>query len=219
MKRASAWGACCILLAAICTSAVAQATVSEHEITVTPPGRVEFTPVVAMYLPVGVLMNGVDRDDLSPARRKQLGAASVGARIGVRINQRFGFDSSILYAPGLVAVTDASSTRDVAGRVLMMGARAVIGTPRESGKWGFHFAPGFGVIHRHGTAWARTRGTTDAAVVIGGGVRLRLPEISGSFRFEIEDYVSRTGFHHPREISNSSFHHDMLWSFGYVIPL
>lgn len=220
MKYGGVWAGGLMWFVSLGHGAVAQQPAVHDGTPEVPPfRRFETTPVLAMYLPVGVLMDGIDRMDRTPMRRRQIGAASVGARLAWRTNRTFGLEGSLIYAPSLVAVTDESTTRDLGGRVLLMSARAVVRTRESSGGWAFHAAPGLGLVNRHGPAWSRTSGTTDVAAVLAAGLRLRVPELRGSFRFELEDYVTRTGFDHPRESSRSSVHHDMLWSFGYVIPL
>jgi hypothetical protein len=180
---------------------------------------VELTPHTGMYTPVGLLVEGVAETDNSFVRRKQLGSLMIGTRMTMRANHTFGLEGSLAYSPSLVAITDRDQTVDVGGAVTFASIRPVLrvhGTAAR-GMWSFHLAPGVGLVHRSGSAWNGTSGTTDRAFVLAGG--WRLGRSRSAFRFDIEDYITRAAFHDASVRSAPRLHHDVIWSFGLSIPM
>lgn len=182
---------------------------------------VEITPHAGMYTPVGVLVKGVAASDNSFFRRKQLGAVMVGARMTMRAGHTFGLESSLAYSPSQVAVTDRERTVDIGSPVTLASIRPVVRVNGKiaRGEWSFHLAPGVGLVHRSGSAWTGTSGTTDGAFVLAGGWRLGRANSAKAFRFDIEDYITRAAFRDATVHSEPRIHHDIVWSFGLSIPV
>lgn len=170
---------------------------------------------------MGVLVDGTDPRDNSHFRRRQLGALSTGARLALRANSMFGVESSFMFSPSQVAITDRLHTVDIAGPVALASVRGVFKVNGEiaKGRWSFHLAPGIGLVHRYGDAWAGSSSFTDMAYVVAAGWRLGRLHSSRAFRFDIEDYVTRFSFNHPETPTNARLHHDVMWSFGLAIPV
>ena len=180
---------------------------------------VEFTPHTGMYTPVGLLVEGVAETDNSFFRRKQLGSLMIGTRMALRANHTFGLEGSLAYTPSLVAITDRDQTVDVGGAVTLASLRPVLRVHGRvaQGMWSFHLAPGVGLVHRSGSAWNGTGGTTDRAFVLAAG--WRLGRSNSAFRFDIEDYITRAAFRDASVLSAPRLHHDVIWSFGLSIPM
>ncbi|MGH7127013.1 MAG: hypothetical protein ACREIV_00490, partial [Planctomycetaceae bacterium] len=137
--------------------------------------RIEIVPHIGMYVAIGVLVDEPTwaGDDL---RMRQVGAGMVGTRIAYRTAGPIDVEASVSYSPGLIAVTDASSTVDQGGEVMLANVRAVwrLSDPVARGRWGLHLSSGVGVVRRSGAAWRGTDGTTDPAITVGGGARFGL---------------------------------------------
>lgn len=184
--------------------------------------KVEFTPVLGMYTPMGLLVEGRDPVDNSLFRRRQLGALSTGARIGLRTSNMFGIESSFMISPSQVAITDRTRTTDIAGPVALASIRGVFKVNGELGQgaWSFHLAPGLGVVHRYGSAWQSSSSQTDRAYVLAAGWRLGRLHSDRAFRFDVEDYVTRFSFNNSdTQPTSARLHHDVMWSFGLAIPV
>lgn len=181
----------------------------------------EFTPIVGMYTPMGFLVNGVDRTDNSPLRRRQLVSLLTGARLQLRPSSMFGLEMTGSISPSQVAVTNRTSTQDVSGVVAMASVRAVFKVSGQiaSGQWSFHVEPGVGMVRRYGNAWRGTGPTTDPAFVVAGGWRLGRLTSLRAFRFDVEDYITRFDYTAPNAEARPMLHHDFVWSFGYSIPV
>jgi len=174
-----------------------------------------------MYTPVGLLVDGTDPSDNSKFRRRQLGALSTGARLGLRTSKMFGLEASAMYSPSQVAITTRSATVDIRGPVTMASVRGAFRVHGEMarGQWSFHLSPGIGVVHRYGDAWQGTTGGSDRAFVLAAGWRLGRLRSDRAFRFDIEDYVTRFTADNAEVQSGSRRHHDVVWSFGLAFPV
>lgn len=182
---------------------------------------IELAPNFGMHMPIGLLMEGTDPADNSLARRRQLGATSIGARLSVRTAGRLTFETSATYSPGLVAITDRTRTQDLGGRVLMANAKILYRIHGEmaGGAVSLHAGSGLGVVHRYGEGWSGTAGTTDGAVIIAGRGRLSRLNSDKAFIFTVEDYVTRAAFRGTNAEAAPRVHHDVVYSFGISIPL
>jgi hypothetical protein len=179
----------------------------------------EFTPHVGMHMPVGLLLEGRDENDNSYARRRQLGAISIGARLTLRATEWLNIEGNGTYSPSLVAITDRTRTVDLGGRVLMGNLKAMYRFAEIPSGWSFWGGAGAGVVGRHGEGWNGTAGTTDAALVLAGKARLGKLNSSKAFILAIEDYVTRAAFQNTNASADPRIHHDVVYSFGMAIPL
>jgi hypothetical protein len=180
---------------------------------------VEVTPHFGMHMPVGLLMEGRDLTDNSYARRRQLGAISVGARVTLRATEALSIEGNGTYSPGLVAITDRTRTVDLGGRVLLANLKALFKFAEVPSGWSFWAGAGGGVVGRHGEGWNGTAGTTDAALVLAGKARLGKLNSNKAFILAIEDYVTRAAFQGTNASADPRIHHDVVYSFGMAIPL
>jgi hypothetical protein len=180
---------------------------------------VELVPHFGLHMPVGLLMEGRDQTDNSIAKRRQLGATSVGVRLAVRPNARFSVETNATYSPGLVAITDRDATVDLGGRVFMGNVKALFRLARSDAGWSFFGGSGVGLVSRHGEGWVNTGGTTDFAVVFAGKARLGKLNSRKAFILAVEDYVTRAAFRGTNASAEPRIHHDVVYSFGMAIPL
>ena len=81
-------------------------------------------------------------------------------------------------------------------------------------------ASGLGLVHRYGDAWTGMRGTTDAAVVFGGGLKYVDSDSGISFTVDVESFLTHTGY---TDIAGQSYGNrvqkDFLVSLGTSINL
>lgn len=180
---------------------------------------VEVTPHVGMHMPVGLLLEGRDQTDNTYARRRQLGAISIGARVTLRATASFSLEGNGTLSPSLVAITDSVRTVDLGGRVLMGSLKAMYRFSEIPSGWSFWGGAGAGIVGRNGDGWNGTRGTTDAALVLAGKARLGKLNSSKAFILAIEDYVTRASFGNTNASAQPRIHHDVVYSFGMAIPL
>jgi hypothetical protein len=179
---------------------------------------VEVVPVFGLYLPFGTLKRG--NAALGETTMRQIGGALLGVRMSWHAGSGFGLDASANYSPTLIAVTDATKTVDLAGRVALFSMRARMGInkPLLRGLWSFHIASGVGAVHRHGGAWQEPADRTQFAFTIGGGARLAGKRYA--LNIDVEDYVTRPGFATGESGAiRKALHHEQLLSFGLGIPI
>lgn len=180
---------------------------------------IEFTPHFGMHIPVGLLLEGRDQTDDSYARRRQLGALTVGARMTLRATDAFSIEGNGTFSPSLVAITDRTRTVDLGGRVLMANLKGLYRFAAIPSGWSFWGGPGIGVVSRYGEGWNGTSGTTDAALVLAGKARLGKLNSDKAFIISVEDYVTRAAFRNTNATAEPRIHHDVVYSFGMAIPL
>ncbi|MBI4544919.1 MAG: hypothetical protein HY703_06985 [Gemmatimonadetes bacterium] len=186
-----------------------------------PSSVFEVSPHVGLYVSVGALVDEPARGAVGEDRRRHVGSPVVGARMALRTNRLLRLEGSVGYSAGLVAVTDSASTRDWGAGVAFASLRGLLGirSPARRGQWSIHGLSGIGVVSRHGAAWSGTRGTTDAALVVGAGAGLSLARSRGNFRLELEDYITEAEFARAGGRTRGRVHHDILWSIGFSYPL
>lgn len=201
---------------------LALVTVSWHATPLTAQLRLEATPLVGMYIPLGALVDQTSADGSNVLRKRQVGTLVGGARFGVRTGEHAAIELSLAYSPSMVAVTDAFSTVDRNAGVLFASVRAPFELTAQSAQtdWYFHAGPGVGVVARGGGAWAGYEGVMDPAFVMAGGARLHVKRSRLAFRLEIEDFVTWASFNDglPSR-TQPSVHHDLVWSMGIILPL
>jgi hypothetical protein len=181
--------------------------------------RLEFVPQLGMYMPVGLLTHG--GDDATGETRRQVGAGGLGARLALHVVRRFSLEGTVFYSRSLVAVAENSTVEDIPSGVLLASVRSVVRVGRtQTGGWNVYFAPGVGVIVRHGAAWEGTSGMADGALVVATGARFPVGKSGTAFRVELEDFMSRAQFD-PREagVTKSRIHHDVILSTGFALPV
>jgi hypothetical protein len=79
---------------------------------------------------------------------------------------------------------------------------------------------GVGLVHRYGDAWTGMTGTTDPAVVLGGGLRYTEHASGFSFTMDVENFMTHTGYgdHSGRQYAGR-LQSDVLISFGISIDV
>lgn len=180
----------------------------------------ELAPFIGMYTPIGRLVSA--SDPAASHDKRQVGAISVGTRVGLRLSEYFQLEGGVGFTPSLVAVAEPNSVVDLNGHVLTKSARLAgrFGGPTRAGDWTFYFASGYGMVTRLGDAWQGARETTDHALVLAAGIRLAIPGSPLAFRFDCEDFISRVRFHYNGSgRTRGSTHHDVIWSLGLAIPV
>jgi hypothetical protein len=153
-----------------------------------------------------------------------VGAGYFGGRLMVALHDRIAIEMHAGYSPTIVAVQDPEasiSVVDYKGAIVLSSIRLVgwLQPRPEQKHWAFHVTGGIGTLSRTGEAWKGIGGTSELALVAGGGLRLRVSD-SLAFRFVIEDYLSRA---HPRgaqlQVGRPRLHHDTVWTVGMLIPI
>ena len=187
--------------------------------------EVQFTPHLGMYFPLRPVVDEAEFEG-APLKKRQVGAAVIGGRISWarRVESRVFMEGTFNYSPSLVAISQAGSTWDADGGLLLSSVRAVYRLHRRdpnSVTPEIQLASGLALIHRFGEAWYRFSGTTDLAAVMGLGGRVPLGKKTPvNVRFEIENYVSRVQFQADvGERTRARYNHDTVWSLGFEIPM
>jgi hypothetical protein len=148
-------------LAALVVSTLATAPARAQE-------RVSVAPYLGTYVPVGLLVAD------STVEMLQLMTLMVGTRVAVPVSPRLAVEVAAGWTPtpSWVAQSDWQQTVDIDGKVALASARGRYRfdpTPAE-GDWRLSVVSGVGVVHRYGRAWEGIRGTTDATLLLGGGL-------------------------------------------------
>jgi hypothetical protein len=164
----------------------------------------------------------------------QLMTLVVGTRVAVRMSPRLAMELAAGWtpAPSWVAESDWQRTVDIDGKVALVSARARYRfdpTPAE-GEWRLSIVSGMGVVHRYGQAWEGIRGTTDATLLLGGGLDFgastrkntdRPTLISRlSYGLEFESLISRAQFtNYTGQRTAARLHVDLIASFTLSVSL
>ena len=112
------------------------------------------------------------------------------------VSQRFAVEGALTWSPNLVAQSDWQETIDLEGGVWFSSVRTRlrVGGASPQSDVTASFTSGVGVVHRYGDAWAGMRGTTDAALVFGGGLKYVDSDSGISFTVDVESFLTRTGY-------------------------
>lgn len=197
-------------------------------------GRIEVTPVVGLYLPVGTLIEVVDPGSGLGVKFEQQTAFTVGGRVAYWLSPQVALEGAVGYVPGDIKLTivgtgqtpDPSQTEG--GRVLAFSGRVRYRV--AAGRPAFHVLGGVSVVSRYGNLWDLLQqngititGRTDVGAVL--GVSLSLPVSPGfDFRADIEDHVHQAKFTlddgmNPPENTDSRWQNDLVLSVGLAIQL
>lgn len=153
-------------------------------------GSLSVTPHIGLYMPLGSLVAD------NTVRLRPVTSIALGSRVALPIDGRFALEAALSWSPHLVAQSDWRETIDLEGGTWFASARArarIAGDSNQSDAVAT-ISTGLGVVHRYGDAWNGLRGTTDAALVLGGGIRYLETDIGVAFTVDAEGYFSRTGF-------------------------
>lgn len=184
---------------------------------------IEVTPTVGLYVP----LNDIEKTDVALGSidvRKHQVALGLGARTAVWFSRRFGVEAMAFYSPSgvrrLIAFEGSGVTLPggiVEGSVLNGTARGLVRFPVNR-MASLQLLAGAGIVRRGGDAYGFAEDRSDAVVVFGGGVNVRLVE-AVALRFDWEDYLSwaRPGL--ARLESGARAQHDLVLSQGVVITL
>jgi len=200
---------------ALCSVPLPRPAAAQTDIT---PARIEITPTIGMYVPVGVLIKG----DVANGgeTRQQVAAGLIGFRIAAWPTRRLGLEGGVTFSPSQVAVSSSTGTTDVTGSVVLANARAVVALSPRAALWAFHVGAGAGVVRRAGSAWQTTFGGTAPALVLAFGARSRMRRSAVAMRLELEDYILFDQFDQgaPNQ-TGARVHHDITWSLGVTVPI
>ena len=143
------------------------------------------------------------------------------ARVTRWTSGRLGFEATAGVSPGRVASSDSTNrVRESFSLPVMLSLRAPIRLSTTSTGLIVHFAPGLGYILYGGPAWNgfTSRGQPAAVLALGG--RGRMGRRSRMwFRFDIEDWVSRTAFSAGGVPLTRRLHNFANYSAGLVFQL
>jgi hypothetical protein len=218
MRSISGWQAVTLIGGAACLASLPSLVAGQTGLPGKPPigaSGVAVTAEIGMYFPVGALV--LD----STVLMRGVGSLKVGARVTVPMNNRLALETGLGWSPGLIAQRDWKQTRDLQAGVVLASLRARLRLTTESEDGIELFvAPGFGLVHRYGAAWSGMTGTTDAALVLGGGLRFAQSRSRLSFSATIEDYLTRVQFTGPGGYRFSSRqHNEIVFALGANIAL
>lgn len=196
--------ACVALLFVLPARAYGQTGSQHHD-------HASITPNVGMYIPLGSLV--VD----PTVRLRPVAAVAMGVRYAQPVTSRWTLEGAATWSPNLVAQSDWKATVDLEGGVVFSSARARLYLSRTTARseMAVTVVSGVGFVHRYGDAWTGMSGTTDPAVVLGGGLRYTEATSGFSFTMDIESFVTQTGYrdnsgrHYPGRLQS-----DVLVSFG-----
>jgi hypothetical protein len=189
--------------------------------------RVSVTPFIGMYNPVGQLVAD------STIEMLQLMTLMAGTRVFLPLTRHVGLEAAAGWtpAPSLVAQSDWQRTEDVPGKVVTASLRGRYHfnpTPAV-GDWRLSVVSGFGFVHRYGEAWEGITGTTDATLLVGGGLLFGASTTRAaksslisrlSYGFDIEAHGSRAAFrNYMDQRSAARLHVDVITSFGLNLSL
>lgn len=171
------------------------------------------TADLGMYVPAGSLV--LD----STVRMRGVPTIVLGARASLPLHDRLALQATLGWSPSLVAQSDWKQTVDLEGGIWLASLRSRVRLNRESrGAVETFLAPGFGLVHRYGSAWTGWSGGTDLAVVLGAGARFREPGSRWSFALTLDDYLSRTGFTDSAGTRyGGRLHNDVLFAVGVTV--
>jgi hypothetical protein len=166
--------------------------------------QVEVSPIGGLYVPTASVADNISQSGTFPTGRawKHETAAAVGGRLTIWLSQRLALDGSIIYAPSDIQmrtpVGSFTQLSEIESELLIASARAVwrLGAPSQPVT--YRLAGGLGLVHRSGERYESTggtefHGTTDPALVLGGGLRAKLANHL-KLGVEIEDYAYFTHF-------------------------
>jgi hypothetical protein len=203
-----------MVVAAACLAAAAPAVARAQDTTEpvrSPVTHTVFvTPFLGMYVPLGSLVAD------SMVRLRPVGAPVIGSRLTFQPWSMFGIEASLGWSPNLIAQSDFKRTIDIEGGLWLASLRT-----RANFASGPHdelvlvLSPGVGLLHRYGGAWNGMSGTTDAALLLAGGIRFHDKDLPITFVLDLEDFVTRTGFVDLAGVRYGGIvHHDFVWSLG-----
>lgn len=153
--------------------------------------------------------------------------AALGARLTIWLTQLLGVEAAFTYSSsnlkwkevGLPARGPSDIFRQLEANVLAATARTLL---RFAGAPGveFHVLGGFGLVSRYGEAYDDVEGTMDPAIVLGGGLRVRVgPKVF--FRFDMEDHISDASLEYVGRVTSvplgAHLQNDLLFSQALVL--
>ena len=175
------------------------------------------SPRVGMYVPIGALAEPYANTDADFRRKHQVGSVMAGVAGAIHWGGTK-LEAGVDYAPSLVAWTDASGTRDIAARVILMNLR-VGQVFRADETWHIDVAGGGGLISRSGEAWESTGGSLDPALTIAGGASFDVvPGVA--FRIGADVYFTKLRYTNDVEPEQRTpFRQDLFFTLGVGIPV
>jgi hypothetical protein len=177
------------------------------------PG-LQVTPYLGMYVPFGSLVAD------STLRLRPVGAAVLGTRIAFQRSDAFALEASFAWSPNLIAQSDWKRTTDLTGGLWLTSLRGRIPVTPNDNDLALSITSGLGLIHRYGGAWRGMKGTTDASAVLGSQVRYRMHGTPVTFVFDMESFITRTGY---VDVAGTRYgghlHNDLVWSIGATIDV
>ncbi len=171
--------------------------------------QVELSAFGGLYVPTATL-GEAQRDPATRALTWQHAtSSSFGGRLTVWLAERLGVEGTVAYSPSDLQRTDGAFFDELDGHILLATTRGLWRFARSSSiDW--HLLGGVGLVSRSGSAYDRFEGTTDAAAVLGIGLRVRLGG-HVTLRYDVEDYLysAELAF---RESLGSHFQNDIVIS-------
>lgn len=199
----------------------------------TTAAQVELSMYGGLYFPasrVGALSRGEWGGVDCTVEWRHESAGALGARLTIWLTDLVGVQGTAAYSPsslkrrrlGSCAIALLGRVEEMDASVILATARAVLRFGGPSRRVGGHVLGGFGFVSRVGGAYDDIEGSTDPAIVLGAGLRVKVgPGVF--FRFDAEDYLSETGLKivGPGTAAPLGSHvqHDLLFSQALVLRL
>jgi hypothetical protein len=180
--------------------------------------RLEATPYIGVYMPIGILIEDLDANNEPHLRVREVGGLLTGGRLGLQLDGLFSIEVGVAQSRTDLEVREPYRTLDYSSRVLLGAVRTPLRLPVGHGVT-FHIAPGIAVVSRDGEAWGGYTGTVDIAALGSVGARFAIGR-GLAFRVEIEDYLTRAHFNEGLLTeTRPKLHHALAWSFGAALTL
>jgi len=175
--------------------------------------RVSLSPTIGVYIPTSELVKAAEGQEF-----KQEVALSVGGRLGVTLNPRFGIETSVSYVPSNLRFTFDETATTTDANLLLGTVRATFhAIPMTSPVW-LTINGGASLIRRGGEAYENVEDRSDIGGVVGAAVGFRLGSML-NFYVAAEDYIYGTRVEDADLGDLSQTQNDVQIAFGFGFPM
>jgi outer membrane protein with beta-barrel domain len=175
--------------------------------------RVSLSPTIGVYIPTSELMKAAEGQEF-----KQEVALSVGGRLGVTLNPRFGLETSVSYVPSNLRLTFDQTHTTTDANLLLGTVRATFhAIPMTSPVW-LTINGGASMIRRGGEAYQDVEDRSDVGGVVGATVGFRLGSML-DFYLAAEDYIYGTKVEEADPGDLSQTQNDVQIALGLGFPV
>ena len=150
--------------------------------------------------------------------RWQVGAFVMQGRIVRWTPGRIGIEGTLGISPGNMNTRDSTNrVREIRSTTIMTSLRMPVRLSKRTSSLLWHASPGIAYLRYVGPAWDGYRNLGHPAGVVAVGGRGRAGRWSPWwFRFEFEDWMSRSSFRQAGDTYKPQFYHTITFGFGAV---